>query len=70
MRPIVQQAIQQLHTVGVLTSDVLQTLRLFRVVVLERLEPLGLHPVAADLVEDFNLVEGGFEVVACGTLDL
>ena len=65
MLPMVQEAIEQLHAVTVLAGDVLELffLLLGLVVLLERLEPLGLHPVAGNLVKDLDFVEGSIEVV-------
>lgn len=54
----------------IVSSDVLELLRLFLVVIFEGSEPLRLHPVASHLVKNLNLVKGSDEVVARRPLNL
>ena len=69
MRAMMQEAIEQLDAMTVVSSDIFQLFRLLGVVLFERVEPLWFHPVAGDLIEDFNLVKGGNEVVARRSLN-
>lgn len=48
--PVVEEAVEELHTVGIVSSDILKLLRLFTIVGLEGIEPLFLHPVRRALI--------------------
>ena len=48
--PVVEEAVEELHTVGIVSSDILKLLRLFTIVGLEGLKPLFLHPVGRALI--------------------
>ena len=62
---MVEEAVEQLDAVAVVAGDVLQLLLLLfaAVVLFERIEPLFFHPVAGNLVENFDLVKGRIKVV-------
>ena len=53
----------------VISCDILQFFRLLLVVLLQRVQPLGLDPVTGHLVQDLNLVKGSDQVVAGRPLD-
>lgn len=48
--PVVEEAVEELHTVGIVSSDILKLLRLFTIVGLEGIKPLFLHPVRRALI--------------------
>ena len=48
--PVVEEAVEELHTVGIFSSDILKLLRLFTIVGLEGIKPLFLHPVRRALI--------------------
>ena len=70
VRSMVQEAVQELHTIAVVSCDVLQLLWLFGVVGLERIEPLFFHPVRGALVENLYFVKGRLKVLRRAPLDL
>mmetsp|Transcript_26483 Transcript_26483/g.35418 ORF Transcript_26483/g.35418 Transcript_26483/m.35418 type:complete len:204 (-) Transcript_26483:296-907(-) len=66
---MVQKAVQKLHAVAVFTCDVFELLWLLLIVLLERVEPFGFHPVAGGLIENLDLIEGRHEVVTRRSLN-
>ena len=70
MGTVMQEAVQKLDAVAVVARNVLQFFWLLFVVFLERVEPFGFHPVTGNLVQDFDFIKGGNQVVTGGPLDL
>ena len=64
MSSMMQEAIEKLDTVTVISSDVVQLLLIAFVILSQRVQPLWLNPVGGSLVEDLNLVKGGDKIVA------
>lgn len=65
-----QEAVEELYAVAIVSSHIFELFRLFFVVLFQRVEPFWFDPVAASLIEDLNLVEGGNEIVTGGPLNL
>ena len=65
VRTMVQEAVEKLDAMAVVTCDIFKLFGLLGVILFERVEPFWFHPVAGDLIKDFDLVKGGNEVVAC-----
>ena len=64
VRTMVQEAVEKLDAMAVVTGDIFKLFGLLGVILFERVEPFWFHPVAGDLIEDFNFIKGGNKVVA------
>ena len=69
VRTMVQEAVEKLDAMAVVTCDIFKLFGLLGVILFERVEPFWFHPVAGDLIKDFDLVKGGNEVVARRSLN-
>ena len=67
--PMVQETVQQLNAMTVVSSHVLELFRLLLVVLFERVEPFWLHPVAGHLIQYFNFIKGRDEIVTGRSLN-
>lgn len=63
MGSVVEEAVEQLDIVAVISRDFLQPLGLFLVIGLKGSEPFFLHPVGRALIEDFDLVKGSLQIL-------
>ena len=70
MCTVVQEAVEELHAVTIVSSHILEFFRLFCVVLFQRVKPFWFDPVAASLIEDLDLVEGSNEIVTGRPLNL
>ena len=65
-----QEAVEELYAAAIVSGHILELFRLVCIVLFQRVKPFWLNPVAASLIEDLNLVEGGNEIVTGRPLNL
>lgn len=65
-----QEAVEELYAAAIVSGHILELFRLVCIILFQRVKPFWLNPVAASLIEDLNLVEGGNEIVTGRPLNL
>ena len=69
MGSMMQETVEKLDTIAVITSDVLQLLWSFCIVALQRIQPLWLHPIRRTLIENFNFVKSSLQILRSTSLN-
>jgi len=69
MRTMMQETIEKLDAIAIITCDILQLLWSFRVISLQWFKPLGLHPIRWALIQNFNFIKSSLQILRCTSLN-